>query len=341
MLVHGAPSMLDDLFIGIDIGGTKTAVVSGLKEGPPLSRRAFTSIDSEGPRRPESMIADILAAILDLVEEPVARDRNLAAIGISCGGPLDETKGLVLSPPNLPLWKNVPIVSIISEATGVPAFLENDANACAVAEWREGAGLGFDSMVFLTFGTGLGAGIIIEGRLWRGANGMAGELGHWRLSDEGPVGYGKEGSFEGWCSGGGMAQRIATRRTVIAQEGNGGRRGSDLVGIDDIGALARLAREGDAEALGIFETTGRMLGRGMALVIDFLNPKAIIIGSIYFRTRDLLWPAAEKALRGEALGRSLEACSILAAGLGEEIGDRAALWAARYGYEGRAKIKED
>ena len=92
----------------------------------------------------------------------------------------------------------------IAEALGAPAFMENDANACALAEWRWGAGQGCRSMAFLTFGTGLGAGLILDGRLYRGACGMAGELGHWRLSDYGPTGYGKEGSFEGFCSGGGI-----------------------------------------------------------------------------------------------------------------------------------------
>ncbi len=348
--------MHEELFIGIDIGGTKTAVVSGLKEGGALSKRVFPSVDQAGPRSPESMIGDILEAILSLVEEPEALGRDLAAIGISCGGPLDEAQGLIVSPPNLPLWKNIPITSILSEATGVPAFLENDANACAVAEWREGAGRGFASMVFLTFGTGLGAGIIIDGKLWRGASGMAGELGHWRLSDEGPVGYGKEGSFEGWCSGGGMAQRIASRRLALAQGGGvapaaattmaataplASGPGSGIAGVEDVGALALLAREGDPEALAIFRKTGLMLGRGLALVVDFLNPEAIILGSIFARTKDLLWPPAAEALRSEALGRSLGACAILGAGLGEEIGDRAALWAARYGHEFSTRKSED
>ena len=118
------------------------------------------------------------------------RSQQTAAVGISCGGPLDSKKGLILSPPNLPGWDNVPVTKLLSEALQVPAFLQNDADACAIAEWRFGAGQGCENMVFLTFGTGLGAGLILNGKLYQGASGMAGEVGHLRLFDNGHIGYG-------------------------------------------------------------------------------------------------------------------------------------------------------
>ena len=106
----------------------------------------------------------------------------------------------------MPDWDNIPIVEIIKNHFGCPVHLQNDANACAVAEWKFGAGRGKNNVVFLTFGTGLGAGLILDGKLYRGASNMAGEAGHIRLASFGPVGYGKAGSFEGFCSGGGIAQ---------------------------------------------------------------------------------------------------------------------------------------
>lgn len=126
--------------------------------------------------------------------------------GISCGGPLDSKTGVILSPPNLPGWDHIEITRHFTETLGVPARLINDANASALAEWKYGAGVGTQNMIFLTFGTGLGAGLVLNGALFEGTNGMAGEIGHMRLAAFGPSGYGKCGSFEGFCSGAGIAE---------------------------------------------------------------------------------------------------------------------------------------
>ena len=143
----------------------------------------------------------------------------MQAIGVSCGGPLNSRTGVVQSPPNLPGWDDVPIVKILEDAFGIPAFLQNDANACALVEWKYGAGRGCENMVFLTMGTGMGAGVIADGRLLRGARDMAGEVGHLRLEKDGPVGYGKAGSFEGFTSGGGIARLAAGLRREWEKEG--------------------------------------------------------------------------------------------------------------------------
>ena len=128
-------------------------------------------------------------------------DKTPDSIGISCGGPLDSRRGVIMGPPNLPGWDDVYIVRQIENHYGVQAHLQNDANACAVAEWKFGAGRGKQNVVFMTFGTGLGAGLILDGKLYSGTNDNAGELGHIRLDRFGPVGFGKAGSFEGFCSG--------------------------------------------------------------------------------------------------------------------------------------------
>ena len=165
--------------IGIDIGGTKCAVVLGDE------KQIVKKIRFDTTSRDET-----IDNIINAVDSMGKAD----AIGISCGGPLDSKRGIIMSPPNLPEWDDVHIVDMLTERFGIPAYLCNDANACALAEWKYGAGRGTENMVFLTFGTGLGAGLILGGRLYEGTSGMAGEVGHVRLSQFGPVGYGKMGS---------------------------------------------------------------------------------------------------------------------------------------------------
>ena len=131
---------------------------------------------------------------------------RLDGIGVSCGGPLNSETGVILSPPHLPGWDRVPIVEWLTREFQVRARLQNDANAGALAEWRYGSGRGLRNVIFCTFGTGFGAGLVLNGRLYTGTNDMAGEVGHVRLRSDGPVGYGKRGSVDGCCSGSGIAQ---------------------------------------------------------------------------------------------------------------------------------------
>ncbi|HIV27055.1 MAG TPA: ROK family protein, partial [Candidatus Ornithocaccomicrobium faecavium] len=156
------------LYWGLDIGGTKCALVTGTEDCQVLSRCAVATADFASW---QSLLEALLAQ---------APQEAPAAIGVSCGGPLDSRNGRILSPPNLPGWDDVPIVEWLKSRVGAPAFLQNDANACALAEWRFGAGKGCENMVFLTFGTGFGAGLILDGRLYSGTNDMAGEVGHVR-----------------------------------------------------------------------------------------------------------------------------------------------------------------
>ena len=179
------------MFTGIDIGGTKCAVITG---------------DENGIKEKIRFASGGVNKTLENITAAVQKLGVGKAIGISCGGPLDSKKGIIMSPPNLPGWDNIKIVRLLEERFGVPAGIQNDANACALAEWKYGAGKGSKNMIFLTFGTGMGAGLILDGRLYTGANDMAGEIGLIRMDTYGPVGYGKAGSFEGFCSGGGIAE---------------------------------------------------------------------------------------------------------------------------------------
>lgn len=202
-----------------------------------------------------------------------------------------------------------------------------------MAEWYFGAGKGTKNMVFMTFGTGLGAGLILNGKLYSGTNGNAGELGHIRLGETGPSGYGKCGSFEGFCSGSGLKEigRAFAREAI--------QRGETVpwIGenIDDfeVKDMADAARKGDEIALKAFELCGTKLGVGLSMVIDLLNPEKIIIGSVYARCEDLLKPYMEKVLNIEALKPALKVCKVVPPLLGENIGDVAALAVAKEVYD--------
>ena len=313
-----------NIWIGIDIGGTKCAVLAGTDEGEILEKIRF------GTAGKEETIAKILAAAEQMkAEYPGAR-----AVGISCGGPLDAARGVILCPPNLPGWIDVPIVENCENALNLPTFLCNDANACALAEWKHGAGRGTKHMIFLTFGTGLGAGLILNGALYEGANGNGGEIGHLRLRARGPVGFGKAGSFEGFCSGGGIArQGIAKAKAVLAAGGSLPycRSEEDLPKIT-AKLLADYAREGEPIAKSVYDTCAERLGEGLSLLVDAFNPERIVIGSVFARTEDLLRGGMEKVMRRECIPESLAACRVVAAELGDAIGDLAALTVASEGF---------
>lgn len=310
-------------YAGLDIGGTKCAVTLGAPHEDNidiLAKRSFPT-----PSRWEDALEAMFQAVEALSKENGLPMEQLKGVGVSCGNPLDAQKGLILSPPNLPGWDNVPVTRLSQERLGAPTHLENDANACALAEWRWGAGRGSQHMVFLTFGTGMGAGLILNGRLYRGRNGNSGEVGHWRLSEFGPVGYGKLGSFEGFCSGGGLRQLgldLAHQAVQLGKSPLYMAQGPDQVSAKTI---AEAARKGDETALKVFELCGRQLGRGLAMIVDIINPERIVIGSIFARCEDLLIPSMQKELSREALHDSLENMLVLPAGLGEQIGDYAAL----------------
>lgn len=220
----------------------------------------------------------------------------------------------------------------MEEEYQVKTKLQNDANACALAEWMFGAAAGYNNIIFLTFGTGLGAGLILDGRLYSGTNGMAGEVGHVRMEQFGPVGYGKSGSLEGFCSGGGIAQLV---RIKVKEKLQLGEKVSFCGGIDKLDELnARLigkaAEAGDRLAIEIYRISGEYLGKGLSILIDLLNPEVIVIGSIFARSEGLLRSAMQEVIDRECLVQSKRACRIVPAMLGEKLGDYALLAIVAY-----------
>ncbi len=321
---------MDQYYLGIDIGGTKCAVILGDSNHRIIEKQGLKTDHSISAA---AMIGKILdAAEIILQNHP---DKPVLSAGISCGGPLNSRTGMILSPPNLPEWDEVPVVRFVKERLGCDVFLQNDANACALAEWKFGAGKGSKNMIFLTFGTGMGAGLILNGLLYAGKQDMAGEIGHVRMEKTGPEGFGKAGSFEGFCSGGGIAQLAVARGRELISQGKPVPYCPDNEMLEKISAkdVALWARKGESEALAIYRKSGEYLGRGLSILIDLLNPEKIIIGSIFSRDRNLLYPAALEVIQKESLEFSMEACEILPAGLGDEIGDIASLAVALNGIE--------
>ncbi len=315
-------------YIGIDIGGTKTAVLLITEEGKVLERTQFATITGKDGWK--ETVEGVKGLVAQLIEKAPAK-----SIGVSCGGPLDSKKGLILSPPNLPGWDNVPITEIFEKEFNIPAYLENDANAGALAEWKFGAGKGHDNVIFLTFGTGLGAGIIVNAKLLSGTNDYGGEVGHIRLEDEGPIGYHKRGSFEGFCSGTGLAQMMAFELLCLSEEI--GKKemlekykpAGDVTGRD----VVEWAKAGDELALKVVEKSGNYLGKGLSVLIDIINPELIIVGSMGVRLGDMLFDPAREVIVREAVPGAAEVCEIVPASLGESIGDYAALCVALHDYK--------
>jgi len=313
------------MLLGLDIGGTKCAVVIGkLDENGSPGIVAKEVLPTDKPAY--EMIERLFSTAEAMLSKHTAAG-SLEGIGISCGGPLSSKSGTILSPPNLPGWDHIPIVELTEKRFSIKTFLQNDANACAVAEWKYGAGKGINNMIFLTFGTGMGAGLILDGRLYSGISDLAGEVGHLRLSETGPVGFGKAGSFEGYCSGGGISQLGQIKAREKLQMGMPVSFCASLKDLPDITAksVAEAALQGDETALDVYNTCAQHLGKGLSLLIDILNPELIVLGSIYGRAKSLLEPVMLEVIRKETLHNSCSACKIVPAGLGENIGDIAAL----------------
>jgi len=309
-------------YLGMDIGGTKCSIVLGDKDFNIYEKIFFDTRVERGYKIILKEFKDHIHKLFKTYDQ-----ENLIKIGISCGGPLNSKLGIIKSPHNLPGWDEVEIVAIFKMEFQVDVVLQNDANACAIAEWMMGAGVGTENMIFLTFGTGMGAGLILNGKIYAGTNDLGGEIGHIRMAENGPVGFGKAGSFEGFCSGGGIAQLA---KSHVLQKLESGAQVKFCPTIDLIAEITaksvfEAATENDKDAMEIVKISAEYLGKGLSILIDILNPECIVIGSIYARNEQILKPLIYDVLTKEVIPEALEVCKILPAKLGDKIGDYAAL----------------
>lgn len=296
--------------LGFDIGGTKTAVVLGDVHGGIHWRDQFATMPERGF---EPVYADLIGAGRKALH---AAGTSPVAVSVSIGGPLDILRGIIKSPPNLPGWTNVPLKGMLEREFDLPVYVEHDGNAGALAEFYFGAGKGFRNIIFITMGTGFGAGLILDGKVYRGTSDVAGEIGHLRVAEDGPLCYGKAGSLEGFGSGTGIGR--------LARMMFPGRWASEPLVADVYAAF----KSGSPEARAVFDRAALYLGRGFALLADMLNPQRIILGGLGMRIGDALVEPARKVMEAEALPEAVRVCEIVSADLGESIGDVASLCAA-------------
>lgn len=297
-------------YIGFDIGGTKCAVSLGKWKNQEIEILGREEIPTKNSP------IETLDYLAFFVDEWI-RKYDIKGAGISCGGPLNSNKGIIISTPNLAKeWHGFEIVSYIKSRFGLNAKLENDANACAVAEWKFGAGRGAKNVVFMTFGTGLGAGLILDGLLYSGTNGNAGEIGHIRLEKDGPIGYNKAGSAEGFCSGNGiknLAILRAKEQGVLLDE--------DIT----TKIIFERAKQGDKFYLSVVRESAEKFARVISLCIDLFNPEVIIAGGVFMRNYDFFMSVMTPIIKRESLTDSYKVCKLLPAQIGENIGDYASL----------------
>jgi len=300
------------LAIGIDIGGTKVAAGVVDDNGEVLARARRRT-----PSRDPAHLVDVVGEIA----RQLLADHDVSCVGVGAAGWVDAARRTVLFAPNL-AWRNTPLRDEIAEKIDLPVFVENDANAAAWGEFRFGAGAGAGDVVVVTIGTGIGGGIILNGQLYRGAFGIAGEPGHMRVVPGGRIcGCGNHGCWEQYCSGTALvraAQEIATQRP---QEGQRlCQIAGDIESIDGP-AVMSAAQEGDPAAVDCFQEVGRWLGQGLADLAVILDPSRFVIGGGVADAGELLLSPARDTFASVLSGRGHRpAAEIVGAKLGSEAG---------------------
>ena len=309
---------MKQMIAGIDIGGTKIAIALATADYEIKTKRIFPTQTSDGANR---ILERILNELEILIEQEQA---ELLKIGVACAGPLDVRQGLILSSPNLPGWFEFPIVEIIRRRMEVPVVLENDANAAALAEQKFGAGKGFNNLLYVTISTGIGGGIIADGKLIHGRTGNAGEIGHITVIPNGiRCGCGARGCLEAVCSGTGIARRFVEKIKSGADSRVIGR----VQNIEQITAkhIAEAAAEGDPLAIDIWEETIFYLSIGLGNLIVMFEPEAIILGGGVSMTGEQLFRPLQEQISNHVKILPAEKIQILHAGLGAESGIYGAL----------------
>ncbi len=310
--------------VGVDIGGTKLATVVADNTGHILNKVRKPTLAERGPE-------DTLQLLFEMVHETIeltGLERTaISAMGVSCGGPLDTKTGIVYSPPNLPGWDALPLKAELESEFQIPVTIENDANASALAEYRFGGGRGYNVVLYMTMSTGIGGGIVFDGRIYHGTNDSAGEVGHQILLPDGPpCGCGKRGCLEALCSGPAIARRA---QAAVRDEKALATALLDLAGgcVTAVRSehVLEAARHEDALALRLVGETAYYMGWGIANLVNILNPDIVLLGTIAVAAGDLLLDPIRKTVSEFAMTRPAEAVKIAPAQLGETLGDLAAV----------------
>lgn len=303
--------------IGIDLGGTNTKLALVNDEGRIVARRLIST--GEYPAR-ETFIEAISDCVKGILRSKRLAPKAVRGIGIGTPGLVDSRKGIVYSLTNIPGWDRVPLKRMLEKKTHLPVFVDNDVNLMALGELKFGAGRGAKNLVCLTLGTGVGGGIIIDGRLYRGATLAAGEIGHIPINEKGP---------RCKCGGRGCMERYVGNRYIVESAARKIRRGrktivtklvnNDLSKVTPF-ILSKAAGRGDELAISVWQETGRHLGVALAGVVNLLNPEVIIIGGGVANAGRILFDATRKALKERAMEIPAKAVKIVRAKLGQDAG---------------------
>lgn len=310
------------MVLGFDIGGTKTAVCAADAAGEILASVRIPGKD----RPPQDVLPEITAAGKTLVKDA---GLELKALGIGAPGAADCRRGVILNPPNMPGWNNIPIRDDLAAKFNVPAYFDNDANAGALAEWIFGAGRGCENMIYLTLSTGIGGGIIANGRLLGGSGGFAGEMGHVCIDINGPeCNCGMRGCYEAFCGGRALAQRLQRDfahqpdHCIVKHAG----------GIDAIDMLAfeKAIRDEDPLAIEIWDEVCLRHAQALGSFINIFNPERIVLGTIALAMGELFMEPVKRRLPRFCWPEMLDGCELTVSALGRRIGEYSGVAVAFY-----------
>jgi glucokinase len=302
-----------EYIVGVDLGGTQIRAVVQDERGQIVARAATLTRAGDGRDA-------VIGRILDCAREAVGSLswREIKGVGIGAPGPLDPWQGIVMQSPNLPGWVDVPLRQIISDALGVPTQLGNDANLAALGEYHFGAGRGVPDLIYMTISTGIGGGIITQGQLLLGAGGLAGEVGHQTLSEDGPpCGCGNVGCLEALAAG----PAIGRMGREAAAAGRGARllelAGGNVEAID-AKVVAQAALAGDETACAIIRRSAVWIGIGLANLIHLFNPRLILLGGGVTHVGALLFDPIRATIARRAMP-SMREVRVEAAALGDDV----------------------
>ncbi|RMF83249.1 MAG: ROK family protein [Nitrospinota bacterium] len=314
---------MEPCVIGVDMGGTNTRTAAITRQGEIVARQEHPTAVEEGR---EQVVANLVAAIHDLCQTVRKEQREVVAIGIGVAGAIKIKEGIVSESPNLPGWTDFPLRQILTDHLSLPIIIENDANAAALGEYWAGAGRQVENLVCITLGTGVGGGIILEGNIWHGVDGTAGEVGHITLEPQGALcKCGNRGCLEAYAS--------ATALTRMAREAM--ERGEETLlrtlCQDNAAALSaemvsQAAQQADRVAQRILERMGRYLGIAIANLANLLNIEMVVVGGKVSQAWDLFIPFTEEEIRQRAFAVPADRCRVVKA----ERGDDAGLLGAAY-----------
>jgi glucokinase len=296
--------------LGLDVGGTKLAVGLVAANGEVASFATAPTVVTEGPER----VVDRLCRLTHkLLADAGVGTADLCGIGVGCCGPVNAKTGVVHDPPNLVGWRDVPLADMVTDAIGLPTWVENDATAATVGEWWFGAGRGATDMIYLTISTGVGGGVVAGGTVLRGGSGNGGEPGHVIVVPDGrPCGCGSSGCLEAYVSGTAIADR-ATKRLAAGEQ-------SVLTGEITAEAVARAAGAGDRLACEVWQETTDLLGCAVVGLVNLFEPELVVLGGGVSRTGEQLLGPIRTRVRDLAMRPAAARVRIRQATLGDRVG---------------------